>query len=199
MPNNSTTVPMKYLKLPFTFDVERLQAEANTLKHEELRMSESRYVVPETYYLAELIHPIPNEFHEDGHPKFGPNETLKKLPYIQEIEASFQCIKESFRLTKLLPGAEIGPHRDFLMNYENGHLRVHIPVITPQGSTMTFEDETFVMHEGECWYADYGSLHQTVNPYDIDRWHLVMDCRANDWWHDIMKKAGYEPTSSENQ
>jgi hypothetical protein len=114
---------------------------------------------------------------------FGDTPILTRCPYFQEVLASFQCPLESVRLLKLTAGSSIREHRDYKLGYEDGVLRLHIPVITSPDVAFFLEDQQIVMNPGECWYLNLNLRHRVENHSTIDRVHLVIDCIVNDWLH----------------
>lgn len=46
------------------------------------------------------------------------------------------------------------------------------------------------MREGELRYLDFYQKHRVENNSDLDRIHLVLDCKVNDWLVDFISKSG---------
>ena len=61
---------------------------------------------------------------------FVPTEALSCCSYFKEILDGFLFEKTAVRLLNLGSGAEIKPHTDHCLGYENGMFRLHIPIIT---------------------------------------------------------------------
>lgn len=106
---------------------------------------------------------------------------LFACPYFQTVLNFFKCEKTSVRLMKLHKGGLIKEHRDHEMSFEDGEARFHIPVLTDPGVKFNLDDERIIMEEGECWYLNLSLRHSVVNESGIDRVHLVIDCKVNDW------------------
>jgi hypothetical protein len=182
---------MDSVRLPFEFDVAAMRTSLAAIPEDAWQESNSHYVSRNTYYLAEMIEPRPGEFFEDGVPVFDFKSVVPADSYFRKVRKTFDCILESFRLTRLLPDAEIREHRDFMFGFEHGLLRLHIPVISNEGSEIHFGSGASVaMNNGECWYCNFGDLHHVKNTGPNDRFHLVMDCRVNDWCTNVMEDAG---------
>lgn len=182
---------MDFLRLPFEFDVAAMRTSLISIPKEAWQESNSHYISRDTYYVAEMIEPRPGEFYEDGVPVFDFKAIVPADSYFREVRKSFDCVLESFRLTRLLPEAEIRAHRDFMYGFEHGLVRLHIPIISNEGSEIHFESDTLVvMNDGECWYGNFAILHHLKNTSLSDRYHLVMDCRVNDWCRKVMEEAG---------
>lgn len=182
---------MNHLRLPFDFSAAELQASFDLVPDDFWRESNSPYVSSETYFEAELIAPRPGEFDGDGVPIFDFKSGIPTDSYFRKVRSAFECVLESFRLTRLKPGGEIRPHRDFMYGFEHGLVRAHVPVITNGGSAIHFESgDPMVMNDGECWYGNFAVPHHLKNSSDNDRIHIVMDCRVNDWCRTMMEEAG---------
>ena len=107
--------------------------------------------------------------------------TLDRCPYFRQILETFQCPLQSARLLKLEPRSHIRKHKDPFLGYEDGEVRMHIPVRTDPEVRFYLEGERVVMQEGECWYLNLSRHHWVDNFSDIARVHLVIDCEVNDW------------------
>ena len=62
-------------------------------------------------------------------------EVLRRCPYIGEVLAAFHCPLQLVRLLKLGPGSNIKEHRDYNLSFEDGEVRVHIPIRTNPART----------------------------------------------------------------
>lgn len=176
---------LKYLQLPFHFDSPRLQKEvihlANTnwqmhyqVKHYEgewsaisLRSSGGK---------AENIIISPT----DDIP-YADTMYLSECPYIKTVLQSFHCPLQAVRLLKLNAGAIIKEHRDAALNFENGEIRLHIPVMTHDEVKFYLDNESMHLKEGECWYMNFNLPHHISNNSKVNRIHLVIDAVVNDW------------------
>ncbi|MGJ8744592.1 aspartyl/asparaginyl beta-hydroxylase domain-containing protein [Polaribacter sp.] len=106
---------------------------------------------------------------------------LKECPYFKEVIDSFKSPIVSARLLRLGVGAEIKPHRDFELGYENDHFRIHIPIITNKDVQFILDNKLLKMLPGECWYTNVNYVHSVKNAGAIDRFHLVIDLERNNW------------------
>ncbi|MGA9637206.1 aspartyl/asparaginyl beta-hydroxylase domain-containing protein [Flavobacterium sp.] len=120
-------------------------------------------------------------------------EILELCPYIQEVLRFFECKKTAVRLLNLGAGAEIKPHRDNDLGYEDGSFRLHIPIITNPEVEFILDNQRLIMKEGECWYIDANFTHSVVNRGTSDRIHLVIDGVRNEWTDTLFfKEASLE-------
>lgn len=108
-------------------------------------------------------------------------EILDKCAYFKEILEQFKFDKTSVRLLCLSSGAEIKPHKDYCLGYEDGCFRIHIPIITNNQVEFILDNQQLIMNEGECWYINANFTHSVANKGKQDRIHLVIDGIRNEW------------------
>jgi hypothetical protein len=83
-------------------------------------------------------------------------------------------------------GSVIKEHRDHELGFDDGEVRLHIPVITNPQVEFMLNQVRVVMNEGECWYLNVNQPHRVANHGMVDRIHLVIDCVVNDWLRELM-------------
>lgn len=127
-----------------------------------------------------------------GNEKLVPTEILDSCIYFQEILDSFLFEKTAVRLLKLDAGAEVKPHSDHCLGYEDGCFRLHIPIITNSEVEFILDGKRLIMNEGECWYIDANFIHSVANRGTEDRIHLVIDGLRNEWTDDLFFKEAEE-------
>lgn len=108
-------------------------------------------------------------------------EALELCEYFKEILNSLHFEKAAVRLLNLAAGAQIKPHSDHCLGYEDGYFRLHIPIITNPDLIFILDGQRLIMKEGECWYINANFTHSVVNNGNEDRIHLVIDGIRNDW------------------
>lgn len=108
-------------------------------------------------------------------------DVLNSCLYFKEILDSFHFEKAAVRLLNLAVSAQIKPHSDHCLGYEDGFFRLHIPIITNPDVIFILDDNRLVMNEGECWYINANFTHSVANNGNEDRIHLVIDGIRNDW------------------
>lgn len=108
-------------------------------------------------------------------------EALNSCTYFKKILDDLLFEKTSVRLLRLAVGAEIKPHKDYCLGYEDGCFRIHIPIITNPEVEFILDNERLQMNEGECWYIDANFTHSVANRGNCDRIHLVIDGIRNNW------------------
>ena len=173
------------VKLPFTFDSQRLQADVRQFASDEwvphfnIHNYEGEWsVVPlrAVKGAVSAIYPDPNA--TDGYIE---TEMMSRCKYVPELLKTFECELQTVRFLKLTAGSSIRRHRDYELGYEDGFIRVHIPVVTSPLVDFVLDDKHLKMNEGEAWYLNVNFHHSVTNGGDTDRVHLVIDCVVNDW------------------
>ncbi|MFC7772883.1 aspartyl/asparaginyl beta-hydroxylase domain-containing protein [Flavobacterium sp. GCM10027622] len=108
-------------------------------------------------------------------------EILTSCSYFEQILDELQFKKTAVRLLRLAAGAQIKPHSDHCLGYEDGCFRIHIPIVTNPEVEFILDGERLIMNEGECWYIDANFTHSVANRGTEDRIHLVIDGIRNEW------------------
>lgn len=111
--------------------------------------------------------------------------------YFREIISGFHCELESVRLLKLSPGSIIHEHTDPMASYEEGYMRLHIPILSNRQVEFKVNKELVFMKPGECWYVNFTLPHSVINNGNSDRIHLVIDAKRNEWSDALMKDSGH--------
>jgi hypothetical protein len=173
-----------HVKLPMSFDVGRLQADLAAIRPEEWTAHFN------TSYYDGLWSGVALRTTEGAHVPLFPDpskstyvdlEVLERCPYIGEILKGFHCPLRLVRLLKLSAGSNIKEHSDFNLSYEDGEVRVHIPIQTNPEVEFAVDGHVLPLREGECWYINFNLMHRIHNRGATDRVHLVIDCVLNDW------------------
>ncbi|OUS23290.1 hypothetical protein A9Q98_15565 [Thalassotalea sp. 42_200_T64] len=160
----------EFFKLPLSFDIERLQAEILQLTEQDWHAHHEGFKGNIAVPLLSVGGQVNNDFK-------GPIEqtqALSKLPYIQQILASFNEVFGRSRLMALEPGCEVPIHTDINYHWYK-RVRIHIPIITTDNVIFHCGDKQVNMAAGECWIFDSWKPHKVVNGSDIRRIHLVID------------------------
>ena len=128
---------------------------------------------------------------------------LKKCQYFKEVINSFKCPILSARILRLGVGAEIKPHRDYELGYEDGSFRLHIPIVTNAHVQFILDGNELTMLPGECWYTNVNYVHSVKNLGESDRVHLVIDGKRNEWsdslFFSLASKESFQPFPQENE
>lgn len=122
---------------------------------------------------------------------------LKESSYLKTVLDTFKSPIISARLLRLGVGAEIKPHRDYALGYEDGYCRIHIPIETNNKVEFILDGNLITMLPGECWYTNVNYIHSVSNTGQTDRIHLVIDIKRNSWTDDLFfslaPKHTFEP------
>lgn len=189
---------IKYLQLNQFFDVQKLQSEVSRLEKNgwHQHYNKAHYdgqwdilALRSINGLQQNVVAVHAAAHDGGNP-YQDTLLLHACPYIRSVLAFFECEKTSVRLMNLQAGATIKEHRDFALNYEEGEVRIHIPVTTHEKVFFWLDNERIPLKEGECWYMNLSLPHRVVNEGPADRIHLVIDCKVNDWLHRFFASQG---------
>ncbi len=183
------------LKLPLTFDAERLREDllrieqCEWIDHFVKQNYEGTWSVIPLRGPSGAEHPVMMIYSDPTCKKFSDTPFLKQCPYFQVVLASFPCNLDAVRLMKLAPGSMIKEHTDYDLSFEYGQMRLHVPVATNPDVEFCLNGERVIMREGECWYLRLCDPHYVVNHGQTDRIHMVIDARINDWTQKILDTA----------
>lgn len=176
---------VRSIKFPFTFDTERLKNDVqkvmNTawIDHYNTKDYEGKWTSVALMSIggkSDNIYALNNTTEEVIY-----TEILNSCDYFKEILDGFLFKKTAVRLLRLAVGAEIKPHKDYCLGYEDGSFRLHIPIITNSDVEFILDDTRLIMNEGECWYIDANFTHSVANRGTMDRIHFVIDGIRNEW------------------
>ena len=176
---------LKYLQLPFNFEVSQLQKDVNRLAHNPWHLHYQKL-----HYEGEWSAiPLRSTGGQADNVIIAPTNTvpyqdtifLETSPYLKKVLETFKCPLQAVRLLKLNAGAVIKEHRDADLYFEKGEIRIHIPVVTNDDVEFYVDKERVYLREGECWYVNFNLLHSIINKSKTDRIHLVVDATVNDW------------------
>ena len=181
------------LRLPFEFEPEGLQADLRRILAEEFvpHFNTAYYqgdwsVVPFRSVGGRANHIYPYSHRQTA---YADTPLLPRCAYIQRVLAAFPCPQQAVRFLRLKPGSMIKEHTDYCLSYEDGEVRLHIPVQTNPEVEFILNGVRIDMKEGECWYHDFNRPHSVANRGDTDRVHLVIDCVVNDWLREVLLAA----------
>lgn len=175
------------LKLPFYFDADRMKSEVELLSSwidhflrrnyeggwKAIPLRLPRHVTGLTPARAILAEPECEDWVD--------SEFLRESHYFKEVLSAFWMPLHSVCLMKLTSGSVIKEHTDQGLDFEQGRVRLHIPVSTHDQVEFYLNDERVTMLEGECWYLRQSVPHRVTNHGPDDRIHLVIDGVVNDW------------------
>jgi len=103
--------------------------------------------------------------------------------------AAIRCPLQAVRLMRLAPGSVIKEHRDSDLAFEEGFVRLHVPVATSDQVDFFLNGSRVAMAAGSCWYLRLSDPHRVVNGGLSARVHLVIDGVVNDWIAETFEAA----------
>jgi hypothetical protein len=184
-----------HVRLPFDFDADALQRDLDSLARREW----IDHFVPQNYEgewsviplraQAGATHPVMMIFSDPSATKFVDTPILDRCPYFREVLATFQCPLLAVRLMQLTPGSIIKEHADYDLSFEDGVVRLHIPVTTNPDVDFRLNGGRLTMTPGSCWYLRLSDPHGVANRGIISRVHLVIDATVNDWIAGVLRQA----------
>lgn len=114
---------------------------------------------------------------------------LQECGYFRRVLDSFACPLRVVRLMRLTPGSRIKEHTDLDLSFEDGKVRVHIPVTTNPDVAFCLNGSRVVLEAGSAWYLRLSDPHSVFNGGGADRVHMVIDADVNDWVEALFDSA----------
>ncbi len=178
-----------FIRLPFSFDIERLRQELSGFKDSVWMAHPNRINGNSAVPLVSLNGEDNDDF--SGEMRVTPH--LSSCAYIQQVMASFDEVIARSRLMKLSAGAEVTEHVDFNYHWYD-RVRIHIPIATTPDVEFYCGDAKIHMQAGECWIFDSWRQHKVINGSNSDRTHLVIDTAGSSrFWNMVERMAQFAP------
>jgi hypothetical protein len=181
------------LRLPFTFDADLLAGDLDRLS----AVGWTQHFVPQNYDgdwsviplrgQAGATHPVMMIYSDPTCTDFADTPMLAACPYFRQVLDTFQAPLHAVRLMRLTPGSVIKEHNDLDLSFEEGTVRIHIPVVTNAGVEFYLNRSRVVLDAGSAWYLRLSDPHSVINRGTTDRVHMVIDAEVNRWVADILK------------
>lgn len=134
-------------------------------------------------------HPLRMIYSDPACSDFVDTPALAAAPYLRQVLAAFACPLLSARLMRLAPGSLIKEHKDHDLAYEEGKVRIHIPVLTNERVDFSLNGVRCVMPAGSTWYLRLCDPHSVANRGTGARVHLVIDAAVNAWLAGLVARA----------
>ena len=171
------------VRLPRTYDVERLREDLQTLRDVQGAPQPGPYHQGEWTGIA--LHSMGGKDSvfpsAAGMDRYQETESLKRAPYFKYVLDDLKCPKEVVRILFLPPGGHIKDHFDFHTSFQFGLLRLHIPIITHPDVIFMIAGQRVIWNAGELWYGDFSKVHSVKNDSPVVRVHMVIDVQINDF------------------
>jgi hypothetical protein len=188
-------------KLPFAFDPKLLQSDLEQLAPDDwtAHFNVDYYEGDWAGVALRSVGGVASQLYSDPRAEGSLVDTpiLDRCPNVRAGLALFKCPLRSVRFLRLAAGSTIREHRDFDLGYEEGLVRLHVPIISNADVVFFLDAHRIEMNEGECWYLDLSLPHWVENRSAVDRIHLVIDCEVNEWLRELLATA--ESTSTEGR
>jgi hypothetical protein len=120
---------------------------------------------------------------------FRGTSLLDLCPYFREVLDAFPCPQRAVRLLSLAPGSFIREHSDHTLDFDDGLVRIHVPIQTNDAVEFYVSGERLLMEEGRAYYLNVNLPHRVNNRGACARIHLVIDAEVNDWVRDIFARS----------
>ena len=183
------------LRLPFAFDPARLAADLQALtsvgwtRHVAKQNYDGDWSVIALRAPAGERHPVRMIVAGPDVKAFVDTPLLDACPYFREVMATIRAPLRTVRLMRLTPGSVIKEHEDTDLSFEDGMVRLHVPVITNDAVDFRLNGERVVLEAGSCWYLRLSDPHSVANWGTEDRVHLVIDAHVNEWIGEVFAAA----------
>jgi hypothetical protein len=186
------------LRLPLAFDPARLAGDMGAIagkgwiSHFVKQNYDGDWSVIPLRAQAGAQHPVQMIYSNPSATSFEDTPFLAAAPYFADVMAAFSCPLQAVRLMRLTPGSVIKEHRDHDLRFEDGSVRIHVPVVTNDAVDFRLNGTRCVMEAGSCWYLRLSDPHSVANRGAADRVHLVIDATVNGWMQDLFERASAE-------
>ncbi|MFT6395299.1 MAG: mannose-6-phosphate isomerase-like protein (cupin superfamily) [Bradymonadia bacterium] len=183
------------VKLPFTFDPERLLAEVQAMS---LRDFVHYDVVPlrSPAHFVDPTVPAPPpaaDFADGSWTQWKDAPGLERSPHLQEVLAAFNAntAVNLVRVLRLEAGGVIAEHTDptLGLHIERSMVRLTVPIVRGPACTFWLNDIPVPMLPGECWYLRLTDPHKVHNNGTAERMSLTIDVVPNPWLQELIQSA----------
>ena len=183
------------LRLPFRFDIDRLHDDlAKVLPPDwSPHFNEQDYGGTWRGTALRSATGSSGDLHAPpGSRDFAGTSLLERCTYFREVLSVFRCPLRSVRLLGLAPHSFIREHSDHALGYEDGEIRIHVPIRTNPDVEFYVAGERILLEEGRSYFVNVNLPHRVNNRGAAERVHLVIDAAVNDWVHDLIRQGDAE-------
>jgi hypothetical protein len=183
------------LRLPFSFDPGLLARDLRSLsadgwiRHFVRQNYEGDWSVIPLRGAAGAKHPVMMIYSDPTCRAFEDTPMLAACPYFREVLGTFAAPLRAVRLMRLTPGSVIKEHTDLELSFEEGTVRIHVPVVTNDRVEFHLNRSRVVLEAGSAWYLRLSDPHSVHNKGATDRVHMVIDAQVNDWIGGVLESA----------
>lgn len=183
------------LRLPFDFDpallardLEGLRA-VGWIKHYVQQNYDGDWSVIALRGKAGATHPVMMIYSDPTCRDFADTPMLAACPYFRLVLDTFEAPLRAVRLMRLTAGSAIKEHTDHELSFEEGTVRIHVPVVTNAEVEFYLNRNRVVLEAGSSWYLRLSDPHSVANRGAADRVHMVIDAEVNDWVRRVLETA----------
>ena len=175
------------IKLPLTFDADKMLAEFEALKlghFEYYNVIQLR--APAHLVDTSLPFPPPAEDYADGSwCDWMDTPELEQSPYLASVIDTFKAHTDVtlVRLLRLAPNSVVQEHTDptLGLEIEKSVIRLTVPILNKENIEFFLNGTPVPMLPGECWYLKLTDPHKVNNNGNTERVNLTIDMKPNDW------------------
>ncbi len=179
------------IRLPLRFDPAPLRRDVESLQPEEWvpHFNTGIYSGDWSGVALRSVGGLPTQLYPDPTATGGFADTvvLDRCPALAAAVAEFRCPLQAVRLLRLGPGAAVSEHCDYRLGFEDGEIRIHVPVTSNPSVDFELEGRRIPMAPGESWYLNFNLPHRVENRGATARIHLVIDCDVDDWLREALE------------
>ncbi len=118
---------------------------------------------------------------------FKDTKWLEMCPYLADICHALGPDVFKIRFMQMSANKILHTHTD---NFPHKNVvRIHLAIRSHPNVTMTVEDKTWHIGEGELWFANVKRPHSVKNQSDIDRVHVVIDVAWSEKLEELYQQA----------
>jgi Aspartyl/Asparaginyl beta-hydroxylase len=183
------------LRLPFDFDpallardLEGLRA-VGWIKHYVQQNYDGDWSVIALRGKAGATHPVMMIYADPICRDFADTPMLAACPYFRQVLDTFEAPLRAVRLMRLTAGSVIKEHTDHELSFEEGTVRIHVPVVTNAEVEFYLNRNRVVLEAGSSWYLRLSDPHSVANRGTADRVHMVIDAEVNEWVRRVLETA----------
>ncbi|MDF1696173.1 MAG: aspartyl/asparaginyl beta-hydroxylase domain-containing protein [Saprospiraceae bacterium] len=175
------------IKLPFTFDVEKLQNDISNMTLRDFIYYDVQVLRGPAHVIDPSIpFPPPADDYADGSwCDWKDNSLLEKSAYLKEVVDFFKKKTKVtlVRLLRLEQGSVVKEHTDPTLGIQihKSVIRLTIPILTNDNVTFYLNKKPVEMELGECWYLKLTDPHSITNEGSTQRINMSIDMIPNEW------------------
>ncbi|MDQ6726373.1 MAG: aspartyl/asparaginyl beta-hydroxylase domain-containing protein, partial [Actinomycetota bacterium] len=153
--------------LPLRFDVDGLRADIDALAPRDWvpHFNTAGYDGDWSGAALRSVGGLPGRLYPDptASAAFADTPLLARCPHTAAALATLRCPLLAVRFLRLGPGSRIKPHTDLDLGFDDGEVRLHVPVSGGAGVEFLLDGRPVEMDEGEVWYLNLNLRHSVEN------------------------------------